>query len=68
MQKFSMTATLEADSEIVAEEDDKGLKLELPARFTSRAPFRIFWGEAPTLLKVEYFYLSDSQFCLYFHT
>ena len=48
MRKFSTTAGLEADSEIVVKEDDRDLRLEPPARFTSRAHGR-FRGEAPIL-------------------
>jgi len=45
----------EADSEIVDEEDDRGLGLEAdPAGFTDRG-----LGKNPP--KVEYFYFSDSR-------
>jgi len=36
--------------------------------FMSSAPFGRFQGEAPTPLKVEYFYLSYSQFHLHLRT
>jgi len=52
------------DSEIV-DEDDDGVWGYSPSEFMGSAPSGRFGCEAP---RVKYFYLSESQFCLHFHT
>jgi len=68
MRKFSITARPEGDSEIVGEEDDKGitLRLEPPARFTSRAPFGRF-KSPPRKLNTYFTYLTVDFACIFAH-